>query len=278
MIIDQSTNLYGVVGYPLGHSLSPTMHNSAFAANGLNAVYLAFETNDLDGCIKGIRAFGIRGISVTLPHKSAVIPYLDEVDDLAKKIGAVNTIVNVNGHLVGYNTDALGALRALEEKIQLSGKICILVGAGGAARAIGFILKQKGVKLKVVNRTPERGQELAQFLACPYLAPDDLAAAGADILIQATSVGMAPGDNTCPVPEHVLREGMLVMDIIYNPIETKLLKIAKSRGCLTINGLGMFIRQGAEQFRLWTGMDPPFSAMIGAVEQSLMKGPQTPNR
>jgi shikimate dehydrogenase len=218
VIIDQSTSIYGIAGYPLGHSLSPTMHNSAFAASGLNAVYLAFETNDLDGCITGIRAFGIRGISVTLPHKSAVIPYLDEVDDLANKIGAVNTIVNVNGHLVGYNTDALGALKALEEKIQLSGKICIVVGAGGAARAIGFILKQKGVKLKVANRTPERGLELANFLACPYLALDDLAAEDADILIQATSVGMTPDDNACPVTEHVLRKGMLVMDIIYNPI------------------------------------------------------------
>jgi shikimate dehydrogenase len=254
------------------------MHNSAFAASGLNAVYLAFETNNLDGCIAGMRALGIRGISVTLPHKSAVIPYLDEVDDLAKKIGAVNTIVNRDGHLIGYNTDARGALKALEEKIQLFGKICILVGAGGAARAIGFILKQKGVKLKVVNRTPQRGQELAQFLACPYIALDDLAAADADILIQATSVGMAPGNNACLIPEHVLREGMLVMDIIYNPIETKLIKIAKSRGCLTINGLGMFIHQGAEQFRLWTEMEPPFSAMIGAVEQSLMKSPQIHNR
>jgi shikimate dehydrogenase len=278
VIINQNTNLYGVVGFPLDHSLSPTMHNSAFAASGLNAIYLAFETNDLSGCISGMRAFGIRGISVTLPHKSAVIPHLDEVDDLAKKIGAVNTIVNVNGHLVGYNTDALGALKALEEKIQLSGKTCILVGAGGAARAIGFILKQKGVKLKVVNRTPERGRELAQFLACPYIALDDATAADADILIQATSVGMTPGDNACPVPEHVLREGMLVMDIIYNPIQTTLLKKAKSRGCLTINGLGMFIHQGAEQFRLWTGMDPPFSVMLGAVEQSLMKGPQTHSR
>jgi shikimate dehydrogenase len=278
VIIDQSTNLYGVVGYPLGHSLSPTMHNSAFAASGLNAVYLAFETNDLVGCITGIRAFSIRGVSVTLPHKSAVIDYLDEVDDLANKIGAVNTIVNVNGRLIGYNTDALGALKALEEKIQLSGKSCILVGAGGAARAIGFILKQRGVKLKVSNRTPERGQDLAQLLACPYLALDDLATADADILIQATSVGMAPGDTACPIPEHILREGMLVMDIIYNPIETRLLRIAKSRGCLTINGLGMFIHQGAEQFRLWTGMDPPFSAMTGAVQQSMMKGTQAHNR
>ena len=269
MIIDQRTTLYAVVGYPLVHSLSPSMHNAAFAASGLNAVYLAFETNDLRDCITGIRAFGIRGISVTLPHKSAVIAYLDEVDDLAHQIGAVNTIVNVNGHLVGYNTDALGALKALEEKIQLSGKTCILVGAGGAARAIGFVLKQKGVMLKVANRTPERGRELAKFLACPYLALDDLAAEDADILIQATSVGMAPGDNACPVPEDVLREGMLVMDIIYNPIETRLLKMAKSRGCLTITGLGMFIHQGAEQFRIWTGMDPPLSAMIEAVEQSL---------
>ena len=278
MIIDQRTHLYGVVGYPLGHSLSPTMHNSAFTASGLNAVYLAFETNDLAGCITGIRTFGISGISVTLPHKSAVISYLDEVDDLAQKIGAVNTIINKKGRLVGYNTDALGALKALEEKIQLPGKTCILVGAGGAARAIGFILKQNGVKLTVANRTPERGRKLAQFLACPHIALDAPAFADADILIQATSVGMAPGVNDCPVPDHVLREGMLVMDIIYNPIQTRLLKTAESRGCLTINGLGMFIHQGAEQFRIWTGMDPPFRAMNGAVEQALMNGSQTHNR
>jgi len=269
--IDQNTKLYGIVGYPLGHSLSPTMHNRAFAAAGLNAVYLAFETKDMDGCLKGVRALGICGMSVTIPYKTAAISHLDEVDELAQAIGAVNTIVNDDGRLVGYNTDALGALKALEEKTRLSGKTCLLVGAGGAARAIGYILKERAVELKVANRSPQRGEELAEFLDCPYIALDDLEVANADILIQTTSVGMSPHENNCLIPENILREAMVVMDIIYNPIETKLLKMAKDRGCRTINGLGMFIHQGAEQFRLWTKLDPPREVMTRAVMQALMK-------
>lgn len=275
MIVDQNTKIYGVVGYPLGHSLSPTMHNSAFEASDLNAVYLAFETKDLAGGMQGVRGLGVSGMSVTIPYKSAVIPYLDQVDDLARMIGAVNTIVNDAGQLIGYNTDAAGALKALEDKAQLSGKACILVGAGGAARAIGYILKQKAVTLKVANRSRERGEELADFLNCQYIALDDLEAVTADIVIQATSVGMSPDKDACVIPEHILKQGMLVMDVIYNPIETKLLKMAKDRGCLTISGLSMFIQQGAEQFRLWTGMDPPFSTMAQAVKQLLMKSDQT---
>ncbi|MGD2271206.1 MAG: shikimate dehydrogenase [Desulfobacterales bacterium] len=269
MKIDQNTGLYGVVGYPLGHSLSPIMHNAAFAAKGLNAVYLAFETQDPAGCVQGIRAMGIKGISVTVPYKSAIISLIDKVDELAKSIGAVNTIVNDNDCLTGYNTDARGALRALEQKIQLSGKTGILVGAGGAAGAIGYALKEKSVELNVANRSPERGKRLARALACPYIALADLAAVKADILIQATSVGMRPQHDDCLVPAHVLKKGMLVMDVIYNPRETRLLKMAKSKGCLTINGLEMFIHQGAQQFSLWTGMDPPLGTMRQAVEQAL---------
>jgi len=273
MIIDQRTRLFGVVGYPIGHSLSPAMHNAAFSENGLNAVYLAFETGDIDGCIKGMRTFGIRGMSVTIPHKSSVIPLLDEVDDLAKRIGAVNTIVNDEGHLVGYNTDALGALKALEEKIELTGKTCLMIGAGGAARAIGFILREKGLELKVVNRSSERGKALALSLACPFVPLDELERTTADVLIQTTAVGMAPHEDGCLIPEHMLKKDMVVMDIIYNPLETRLLKMARDRNCLTINGLGMFIRQGAEQFRLWTGIDPPINAMTHAVTQALKKRP-----
>jgi shikimate dehydrogenase len=174
MNIDQHTELYAVVGYPIGHSLSPTMHNAAFSAIGLNAIYLALETEDIKGCIQGIRAFNLRGMSVTLPHKSEVIPLLDEVDDLAEKIGAVNTVVNDGGRLIGYNTDAVGALRALEEIIELSGKTCLMIGAGGAARAIGFILSEKGVELKVANRSVERGKALAHSLACPFIPLEEL--------------------------------------------------------------------------------------------------------
>jgi shikimate dehydrogenase len=273
MNIDQHTALYGVVGYPIAHSLSPTMHNTGFAAIGLNAIYLAFENRNIEGCIQAMRVLNIKGMSVTLPHKFSVIPLLDEVDSLAQKIGAVNTVVNKDGHLRGYNTDAVGALRALEEKIELPGKSCLMVGAGGAARAIGFILSEKGVKLKVTNRSVERGESLARSLGCPFMPLDSLKEPMADLLIQTTSVGMSPRRKECLVPEGILREGMVVMDIIYNPLETALLNLAKARGCVTINGLSMFIHQGAEQFRLWTGLEAPISAMTRAVEGELMKTP-----
>ena len=271
MIIDQHTVIYGVLGFPLHHTLSPTMHNTAFNVTGVNAVYLAFETRNIDGCLKGIKALDIKGMSVTLPHKSSMIPLLDEVDDLAKKIGAVNTIVNKGGRLIGYNTDAIGALKALEEKIELSGKTCILIGAGGAARAIGFILKESGVKLKVANRSYEKGRALAHSLNCPFIHIDQIETFGIDLLIHTTPVGMIPHEYQCIVPEHVLKKGMVVMDIIYNPIETRLLTMAKTKGCLTINGLGMFVHQGAEQFRLWTDMDPPINAMKQAVKGALRR-------
>ena len=250
MVIDQHTKLYGVVGYPVAHSLSPLIQNSALSVKGVNAVYLAFETKDITGCLKGMRSLDIKGLSVTIPHKSSVLPLLDEIDVLAEKIGAVNTIINDNGRLIGYNTDAIGALRALEEKIDLQDKTGLIIGAGGAARAIGFILKENGVSLSVVNRSEGRGKDLAHALGCPFVPLEDLKGEEADILVQTTSVGMHPNSDRCVVPEFVLKKDMTVMDIIYNPIETRFLKIAGEKGCLTINGLKMFIQQGAEQFRL----------------------------
>jgi shikimate dehydrogenase len=272
MIINQQTALYGVVGYPIGHSMSPTMHNSAFAASNLNAVYLAFETKDIDGSLRGMKAFGIKGVSVTIPHKSVVVPLLDEVDSLAERIGAVNTIVNDKGRLVGCNTDAIGAFMALKEKTELAGKTCLVIGAGGAARAIGFILRDHGVHLAISNRSIDRGEELACDLECSFVPLEDVRTVRADLLIQTTPVGMHPNDSQCIIAPDVLREGMVVMDIVYNPLETRLLTMARSRGCLTINGLGMFVHQGAEQFRLWTGLEPPLSAMVEAVEKALTRG------
>ncbi|MCD4717985.1 MAG: shikimate dehydrogenase [Desulfobacterales bacterium] len=271
MTIDQHTSLYGVVGKPIGHSLGPAMHNAAFLEAGLDAVYLAFETEDMEGCLRGIRALGIKGISVTIPFKSRVIPYLDDVDPLAKKIGAVNTIINDDGRLAGYNTDALGAYRALNEKGVLPGKSCLVLGAGGAARAIGFTLKENGVDISVVNRSDARGNELARVLECPYIPLDRLGEHKADLLIQTTPVGMSPNIEECLVRKPVLREGMVVMDIIYNPLETRLLKMAKALGCVTISGLSMFVYQGSEQFRLWTGINPPVGTMRRAAETALLE-------
>ncbi|MBI5584702.1 MAG: shikimate dehydrogenase [Deltaproteobacteria bacterium] len=268
-MIDRQTQLYGVIGYPLGHTLSPVLHNAAFQAVGLNAVYLAFETGDLRGALAGMRALGIRGLSVTIPHKTAVIPLLDEVDELAEKIGAVNTISNREGRLIGSNTDALGALKALHEKTELAGKRGLIVGAGGAARAIGFLLKEQGVRLTLANRSQEKGKALADFLDCPCVSLEEIGKVQPDLLVQTTPVGMFPRPDDCLLKPKDLKKGMVVMDVIYNPLETRLLRLARERGCIPISGLTMFMHQGAEQFRLWTGLEPPFSAMSQAVTAAL---------
>jgi shikimate dehydrogenase len=271
MKIDQHTALYMVLGRPIVHSLSPIMQNAAFSAKGINAVYLAFETEDLRDAVRGLRALNIKGASVTIPFKSQIIPYLDEIDPLASRIGAINTIVNGKGRLTGYNTDATGALKALEERISLSGKSCLIIGAGGTARAIGTALKDKGVNIWIANRSSDRGKSLAASLGCPFIQLKDLGDIQTDLMIQTTPVGMYPDVELCLVPEHMLKKGVVVMDVIYNPIETKLLRLAKRNGCHTINGLHMFVFQGSEQFRIWTGLDPPIDLMTQTVQKALEK-------
>ena len=270
-VINQYTELYGILGKPVRHSLSPLMHNVAFSDKGINAVYLAFESDDVEGAIEGMHSLGIKGMSITIPHKSTIIHFLDEIDPLAKDIGAVNTVVNRDGKLIGYNTDAAGALMALEDVVQVAGKNCVIVGAGGAARAIGYILKKHDVNLTIANRSEERGKTLAGSLDSKYIKPEQLENESADILINTTPVGMTPNTDSCPVPEEVLKQGMTVMDVIYNPRRTKLLDIASDRGCNIADGLGMFIYQGAEQFRLWTGEDAPVDLMKKKVEEELCK-------
>ena len=269
MSIDQNTKLYGVLGNPARHSLSPLMHNAAFMESGLNAVYLAFESNDIENAVKGMKELGIMGMSITIPHKSSIIPLLDEVDPLAMDIGSVNTIVNIDKKLTGYNTDAAGALRALEEAATVSGENCLIVGAGGAARAIGYILKKNNVNLTITNRTEKRGRELSEALDSRFIRLDQLKDVDADILINTTPAGMWPDTDLCPVPVETLKQGMTVMDIIYTPARTKLLKKALDRECKIINGLGMFVYQGAEQFKLWTGQEAPVELMRKVVEEAL---------
>ena len=269
MNIDQNTVLYGVIGNPVRHSLGPVMHNAAFSAAGINAVYLAFEVEDIKTSLQGMAALGIKGLSVTIPFKSAVIPFLDEMDPLAARIGAVNTIVNREGRLKGYNTDATGAVKALEEKMVLKGLHSMIIGAGGAARAIGFSLKEKGVRVSIANRSPQRGVSLARDLDCPYLPLNRIGVKKVDLLVQTTPVGMFPREGESPVSEEMFHKDLVAMDIIYNPRETTFLKMARARGAAAIDGLGMFVHQGAEQFLLWTGVDPPFEIMYRAVESRL---------
>lgn len=268
-MIDAQTELYGIIGNPVRHSLSPIIHNGAFRRMGLNAVYLAFEVNNLEEAMSGIRELGLRGVSVTLPFKTQILPYLDNIEDVAWKIRAVNTIVNEGGRMIGHNTDWHGALEALEEKVDLKGKRVILLGAGGAARAIGFGLKEKGCHVIIFNRSQNRAEVLAKELGCVHHPLSSLEEMDGDILVNATSVGMYPLDAASPIPKEILKEGMIVMDIVYQPLKTKLFREAEVRGCVTIDGLEMLARQGVAQLEIWTGKRPDIREIKEDLRQAL---------
>lgn len=261
MRIDGSTTLHGIMGMPVSHSLSPAMHNAAFEALGLNGVYVPFAVEDVAGAMDGFRALKIRGVSVTIPHKQAVIPFLDRIDPVAARIGAVNTLVIDGGQIEGFNTDWLGANRALADYLALAGKKVVVLGAGGSARAIGFGLLEAGARPVICSRTPARGQALAADLDCPWQPLDAAAELTGDILINATSVGMAPETAAMPVSSATVANFSVVMDIVYSPLRTTLLQQAEKAGCLTVNGLAMLLYQGAAQFEMWTGKAAPIKVM-----------------
>jgi len=268
------TALYGIIGHPVSHSLSPAMHNAAFRTLNLDAVYLAFDVVDLKGAMAGVRALGIQGLSVTVPHKEAVMAYLDELDPVARRIGAVNTVVRKGGQLKGLNTDWLGAVKALQEEVaKLTGKQVLLIGAGGAARAILAGLREMGARVHVANRTEEKAKRLSEPFGATWSGleiPEDLSF---DILINTTTLGMA-GENQdkMPVPEAVIKKADIVMDIVYSPLETKLLKTAKTLSKTTVNGLRMLLHQAVAQFEIWTGERAPIETMESALSGRL-KGP-----
>ena len=268
-MIDANTSLFGLIGNPVAHSLSPAMHNQAFAATGYKGIYLAFRVTDPGAAIKGIRALNFKGVSVTLPHKVAVMEYLDEVDETAARIGAVNTIVNNRGRLIGYNTDCAGALQALRTRTSIKGKSVGLIGAGGAARAIGFGLVAAGGSVTILNRSRTSGEGLAADLQAEYLPLNDWQPNHYEILINTTPVGMHPETDATPIPKEDVSKEMVVMDIVYNPLDTRLLKAAAAKKCRTINGVAMFVFQGVHQFELWTGQKAPVKVMRRAVLEAL---------
>ncbi len=261
--------IYAVFGDPIGHSLSPLMHNSALAQTGLDGFYHAFRVKDIGAAVRGVRGLGIRGASITIPHKVGVIEHLDKIDALAAQIGAVNTIVNRQGILWGYNSDYVGAVQALTEKTSISGKEVAIIGAGGGARAVGFGLKQQGGKVTIINRTRDRGELLAHDLNCEFEPLADLQRLPYQILINATSAGMHPDKNSIPLNTGLLEAGMVVMDMVYNPLKTRFLAQAEKIGCTTVDGLAMFVHQGAVQFELWTGKKAPVDVMRQVVLEEL---------
>jgi shikimate dehydrogenase len=269
MRIDAATALYGIIGHPVKHSLSPLIQNLAFKQLGINAVYLAFEVTDLTSALAGVRALGIKGLSVTIPHKVDIIPLLDEIDIMSKNIGAVNTVVNKEGRLLGTNTDWLGAILAIKEKGKIAGKDYLILGAGGAARAVAFGLKKEGAEVIIANRTYEKGKALAEEIGAKVIAWEEISEIKAYGLVNTTPVGMWPETEKSPLPEGALSNFSLVMDAVYRPLETKLLRQAKKAGCICVDGLKMLIYQGAEQFRLWTGQEPPVEKMFKAAKAFL---------
>ncbi|MDD4073084.1 MAG: shikimate dehydrogenase [Desulfobacterales bacterium] len=268
-MINSNTSLYAVIGNPVFHSMSPVMHNSAFQYVGYDGVYTAFTVTDIESAVTGIRALGIRGVSVTIPHKVSVMKYLDDVDCAARAIGAVNTIINRDQMLIGYNSDGLGAVRALEEHTSLRGKTVAILGAGGAARAIGHAVMAEGGHVTLFNRTAEAGKKLAADLGADFCPLSDNRRLNCQVLINTTPVGMIPETEAMPIRAQWLEKDMIVMDIVYHPLKTRLLREAQRRGCITIDGLSMFVYQGAFQFELWTGKKAPVEVMRKAVLQEL---------
>jgi len=262
-------SLYAVLGDPVAHSLSPLMHNRAFSVVGHKGIYVALKVTDIGAAIKGIRALGFGGVSVTIPHKVTVMEYLDEIDAMAVKIGAVNTIVNRDGRLVGFNSDYLGAVRALQDVTSLRGKSVAIIGAGGAARAAGVSVMSEGATVTIVNRSVHRGEALAAEMGADFSPLTEFDGAETDILVHTTPVGMTPREQDSPVKPEVLRPSMVVMDIVYNPLRTRLLQEAERIGCVTINGVAMFVYQGAFQFELWTKQPAPLEIMRETVSEAL---------
>jgi shikimate dehydrogenase len=283
--ISGRTKVLGVFGYPVEHSLSPAMHNAAIAALGLHYVYIPFSVlpDDVGPAIRSLPALGIIGVNLTIPHKERVLPFLDAIAPEAEAVGAVNTVHDDGGRLIGYNTDGEGFSRPLKAQgFDLCGKRAVVLGAGGAARSVVYRLAREGAQTVLVNRTPARAMRLADEVnraaggaVVEWLALEDVAGlksalAGAELLVNATSAGMYPhvGERP-PIPPNSLHPGLLVYDLVYNPAETRLLAEARAAGARVLNGLPMLVHQGAAAFQIWTGIAPPVEVMERAVRDHL---------
>lgn len=267
--VTRATRVYGVIGDPIGHSLSPLLHNTGFAARHVNAVYLPFLVHQLGDLLKAISEFGIRGFSVTIPHKQAILKYLKECEPLAADIGAVNTVVvRKDGSLYGCNTDYIGVLRALQKKMRLKSSRMLIFGAGGAARAAAFALARAGAAVAICSRRDKPAKELARAIGGEAIPRRALQAQSFDAILNATPVGMHPNVGVSPLSAAEL-QCRIVMDLIYRPERTKLLKIAAQKGIATVPGVDMFLAQGFAQWEIWTGQRAPEAAMRRAVLSAL---------
>ena len=283
-MISAASKLCAVIGDPVSHSMSPQIHNSAFQECGVDMAYVAFHVakGDVGRALDGVRSLGIRGLSVTIPHKMDIIPFLDEVEEEARNDGSVNTVVNEGGRLVGHSTDGPGALRALAaEGVEPEGKDILLLGSGGAARAVAFSFGSLDPlpRLTILGVVPDEldelgadlGEKTRMSVATRLFSSEELAKsmARAEIVTHATPVGMSPKNEESLVPRDLIRSNQVVFDIVYNPLQTRLLKEAAEAGATPVAGLGMFVHQAAIQFELWTGIDAPVELMTKTVRKAL---------
>lgn len=284
MDINIETKLVGLLGYPLGQSLSPKMQNTAFEIYNLNKIYIPIEvkTENLETVVSGIKKMNFDGFNITKPHKIEIIKYLHEIDDNAKCIGAVNTVTIKNGILKGYNTDGTGFMKSFEENTgeKIYGKNILILGSGGAARAISLTLAlNKAKKIFICNRTYEKAVNLAVEInklaedccvAIPMVYEEiEKASKMSDVLINCTSIGMYPNIDVSPIDKGLLNKNLIVCDIVYNPRKTKLIQYAEELGCKTVEGLFMLLYQGVEAFELWTDLKAPADTMLQVIEQGL---------
>jgi 3-dehydroquinate dehydratase/shikimate dehydrogenase len=269
--LDQATRVFGVAGNPISHSLSPLMHNTAFRRESVNAVMLPLRVRVLSDLLAVVEELPLAGVAVTMPLKEEVLPYLANMDPLTARIGACNTLrTGADGKLYGFNTDVAGVVRPLEKRLRLRGARIAVVGAGGAARAAVFGLVDQGAEVFVVNRTHENAVKLARQAKAKSLKHEQLAKQHFDVLINSTPCGMRGNKEPLPIAENELNAS-LVFDMVYNPLETPLLKLAQSRGIPVVSGLEMFVQQGARQFEIWTGKPAPEAEMQRVVELALRR-------
>ena len=281
--INPQTRVYALIGNPVSHSMSPAIHNAAFMDLDQDCIYVAFQVEDVKSALAGMRALdNFRGMSVTIPHKIEVMQYVDEIPDVDRHIGSINTVVKEDGKLIGFNTDGPGALKAIGDAgVELAGKNVLMLGAGGAARAIAFTLAQKGSigKLVLLDINEEFLSQLTGDLKSgtdAVIVPGALNQAAveehmasADLIINCKPVGMHPNVDATLVPEHLFRPGQVVFDVVYNPLETKLLRQAKAKGLKVIPGVEMFINQAILQFERFAGADAPAELMRSVVMEQL---------
>ena len=278
MDITSKTKIYCIFGNPVSHTLSPVIHNAGFSAIGLDAVYCAFEPEDIGKAVESMRNLGIAGASVTIPFKIDVMKHIDEIDELAKAIGAVNTLLNKDGIISGFNTDGIGACAAIiKSGIKLASSSALIAGNGGSARAIAWSLLAQECAVAITGRNMNHISSLTQELSQKYNGVSCIAAEkltpeytkNFDIIINTTPVGMEPDPKKSPLDKKLLHNGQTVFDIIYKPDKTALLTLAEKQGCKTIRGFEMLLNQGAEQFKIWTGLDAPKDVMRSAAKKFL---------